>query len=358
MADRWRLIETGLRSAAQNIALDRALLEARRAEETPSTLRFLRFAPCALIGCDRSAEQELDLEACKAGGLEIQRRLTGGDALILDPEQLVWELYLHRRDLGSADLRSISRRLCHAAAAAVSAFDVEARYRAPGEVEIDGRRIMESAGVFDGDALLFQGALLVEFDAQAKLRASRLYGAALDTARDRVVDLATLTCSKPDLARVKRYLTEAFESEFGIEFAEGDVTLSEDKRYRAALKQIDHPDWVHLVSRPAGALPVLHASRPIAGGRLYAAVAYDRYARTVRQAWFRSDVPTARGRALADFESALRHVPMTRLALRIERFFGERGADLAPLAPADLTGIVQVAVGQLLPAGINERNET
>ncbi len=45
MAEMWRVIDTGLRAVAQNIALDRALLEARRAEEIPSTLRFCRFAP-------------------------------------------------------------------------------------------------------------------------------------------------------------------------------------------------------------------------------------------------------------------------------------------------------------------------
>jgi len=45
MVETWRLIDTGLRAAAQNIALDRALLEAREAEEITSTLRFARKPP-------------------------------------------------------------------------------------------------------------------------------------------------------------------------------------------------------------------------------------------------------------------------------------------------------------------------
>jgi hypothetical protein len=41
MVEMWRVIDTGLRAAAQNIALDRALLEARNAEEIPEHVAFL-----------------------------------------------------------------------------------------------------------------------------------------------------------------------------------------------------------------------------------------------------------------------------------------------------------------------------
>src|SRR5882672_491257 len=275
MAETWRQIDTGLRPAAQNIALDRALLEARRAEEIPSTLRFLRFTPCALIGCNQSAGQELDLDYCKAGGIGIQRRITGGDVMHLDEGQLVWELYLHRRDIGSADMRAVSRRLCHAAAAAVSALGVNARFRPRNDIEVDGRRVSDSAGALDGDALLFQGTLLVDFDPGAKLRASRLSSMAA-VAFERVVSLKELLGVKPDVALIKRYLAEAYESEFGVEFVEGDLTLSEHVRYRAALREIGHPDWINLVSSPASEMPVLRAQRQTAGGQLHATIVYDR----------------------------------------------------------------------------------
>ena len=80
----WRMIDTGLRPPAQNIALNRALLEARAAEEIPSMLRFLRFTPSALLGYHQSAEQELNLDYCRAHGVTIQRRITGGGAIYFD----------------------------------------------------------------------------------------------------------------------------------------------------------------------------------------------------------------------------------------------------------------------------------
>src|SRR5512134_3362541 len=86
----WRLIDTGLRPAAQNFALNRALLEARRTGEAPSSLRFLRFTPSALLGFHQSAEQELNLDYCREQGITVQRRITGGGAIYFDPGQLGW----------------------------------------------------------------------------------------------------------------------------------------------------------------------------------------------------------------------------------------------------------------------------
>ena len=357
MAERWRIVDTGLRPAAQNIALDRALLEARRADEIPSTLRFLRFPRCALIGARQGVEQELDVEYCRAEGIEIQRRITAGDLVCLNPAQLAWELVLHRRDVGNGALQAIARRLTHAAAAGVSALGVDARYRPPGDIEVDGRRICLCAGVFDGAALLFQGALVLDGDPAELTRPSRLARGAPGSARGRLASLTELLGARPEAGAVKRYLAEAFESEFEIEFSEGDLTLSEHARFGQALREIDHRDWVELVARPAAELPVLTARHPAGGGALLAAIAYDAVARIIRQAWFGGDVALRPRRALADLEAALAGTPVNRVAQRVERFFAGCGADPAPLAPADFTRAVQLAIGRLLPAGIDEKNE-
>src|SRR5688572_26960549 len=103
MGEIWRLVDTGLRPAAQNIALNRALLEARHAEEIPSTLRFLRFTPSALLGFQQSAEQEFHLDYCRAHNIAIQRRITGGASRYTDEAQLEFELYLHQRDTATHD---------------------------------------------------------------------------------------------------------------------------------------------------------------------------------------------------------------------------------------------------------------
>lgn len=353
--ERWRVIDTGLRPAAQNVALNRALLEARRAQEIPSTLRFLRYAPCALLGCQQSAEQEINLDYCAANRIAIQRRMTGGTTVFLDEQQMGWELYLHRRDIGAAGTRAVARRICHAAATAVSACGVDARFRPPGDIEVDGRKIADGAGVFDGDALLFQGTLLVDLDVEKMLRVLRipaggLSDAVLACARERIASLTELTGRRPDAALIKRYLAEAFESEFDVEFGEGDLTLSEHARYRSALSAMDTAGWVNMVARPASAVPVLEAVREFAGGFLRASVIFDPATRTIRRVWFTGDVPVQPRRIVADLEAALHDLPVERLARKIEWFFASRPAGTRALAPGDFIGVVQLALRQTILA--------
>jgi hypothetical protein len=102
------------------------------------------------------------------------------------------------------------------------------------------------------------------------------------------------------------------------------------------------------VSRPMTELPVLQAQGEVAGGTLRAAVAYDRRAGAIRQAWFDTAVPVTPRRTFADLESVLHDVPADRLPARIERFFADRTVDMPPFKPADFVGVAQLAVGQLL----------
>ena len=46
----FRVVDTGLLTGRENIALDHALLEARVAGEIGDTIRFISFKPCALVG--------------------------------------------------------------------------------------------------------------------------------------------------------------------------------------------------------------------------------------------------------------------------------------------------------------------
>lgn len=350
MAEYWRLLDTGLRPAAQNIALDRALLEARQAEEIPSTLRFLRFAPCALVGSRQSPEQELDLDYCRASRIAVQRRITSGVAAYCDEGQLGWGLYLSLREAGTSDVRAILRRAGHAVAAGVSALGVEARVRAGGDIEVEGRRIAWAAAAVHGHALLVQGMLLLEGDPGRILMALRLSAAGLSepvlaAARERLASLAGLLGGRPDAAAVKRLLAEAFESGFDVELREGDLGLTEHVRYRQALASIDTPDWVNLVSRPASEMRIAEA-----GARLRAAVVFEAPARILRQVWFAGEIENPPRRLLAELEDALRDTPLEQLDARMHRFFHGRSPEACAVAPAELASLVRRAVSQPLLA--------
>ena len=345
----WRLLDTGLRPPAQNLALNRALLEARQAGEAPSTLRFLRFTPSALLGYHQSAEQELNLDYCRAHGITVQRRITGGGAIYFDEGQMGWELYLTKTDLGTADMAAISRRVCEAAARGVSALGVDARYRPRNDIEVEGRKISGTGGAFDGDALMYQGTLLIEFDVERMLRALRvpaekLSDKAIASARERVTSLRDLLGRAPARDEVQAKLAAAFGAEFGVTFTAGDLTVEERARFRHALQEMDTPDWIGLVARPASDAPILEASRKFAGGLLRASLALDRATARLRQVWFTGDMFVSPRRAVADLESALKDCPVDEIEARILDFFAVRQVDLMTLTPADFVTVVRDAL--------------
>lgn len=345
----WRAIDTGIRLPAENFALNRALLEARQADEIPGTLRFLRFPPCALLGYHQSAEQELNLEYCAANGITIQRRLTGGGAIYMDENQLGWELYLTKQDLGSADMTVIARRICEAAARGIGRLGVDARYRPRNDIEVDGRKISGTGGAFDGEALMYQGTLLIELDVEKMLRilripAEKLSDKALSSVRERVVSLKDLLGQTPPLAEIQGQLTRAFAEEFGAGFAPGELTGAELARYRAALGEIDHPDWVDLVKKPVSDMPILEAFRKFSGGLLRASVSFDASARRIKQVWFSGDVFVSPPRTVNDLEAALKDVAPERLEPTVQAFFAKRQVDMLGLAPQDFAAVVNLAV--------------
>jgi lipoate---protein ligase len=347
----WRVVDTGLRPAAQNIALTRALLEARHADEIASTLRFMRFTPCALLGFGQSAAQALDLDHCRASGTAIQRRLTGGAASSAGPAQIGWELHLHAREAGGSDAQPLVRRVAHAIATAIGALGFDARFRAPHDLEVDGRRFGELVLLRDRNALLLQGSLFVDIDFAEMLRVLRTpFGAPTDGAlaalTARMTSLKVLLGREPDPRLVRHNVIEALESEFDIELREADLTLSEEAYYQLALRAIDTPAWIELVARPASEVPIVRGVHKCGPRLLQAAVLYERASRTLREVCFSGDITMNPARLLPDLEAALRDVPLERLARRIEWFFASHPARANGFAPADWAAAVQLAVEQ------------
>jgi lipoate-protein ligase A len=95
---RWRLIvDTDIRAGAENMALDEAIMEAVAAEDSPPTLRFYQWAPPCLSLGKRQPLDGVDLAACRADGVDVVRRATGGWA-ILHTDELTYSVALRPDD--------------------------------------------------------------------------------------------------------------------------------------------------------------------------------------------------------------------------------------------------------------------
>jgi lipoate-protein ligase A len=168
--------------------------------------------------------------------------------------------------------------------------------------------------------------------------------AAPQAAHERSTDLKTVLGECPDIAHIKRNMTAAFESEFDVEFQEGDLSLTEHARYRRALPEIEAPDWINLHQQPASEAPVCVAVQEVAGGLLHASLIYDRGARRIKEVRFNDDIDIRPWRTLADLEAALRDTPIDRLNFHVRRFFAGRALPAPAPTPEDFVAVLRRAL--------------
>jgi lipoate-protein ligase A len=79
----YRFLDTGVHSAALNMAIDEAILTFHLRGETPPTLRaFAWERPTISLGRFQDVERELLIEQCARQGVSLVRRPTGGRAVL------------------------------------------------------------------------------------------------------------------------------------------------------------------------------------------------------------------------------------------------------------------------------------
>lgn len=344
----WRWLDTGIRPAVENIALNRALLEAQQKGDSPCTVRVLGFEPVVLLGFHQSAEQELNLNYCAEHGIGVQRRITGGGAIYMDENQLGWELYASKQAMGTAQMSEIAAKLCRAVADGLQALGVNAVFRPRNDIEVEGRKISGTGGAFDGDALMYQGTLLMRLNVETMLGALRipaekLADKAVASARERVTSLETVLGKVPERTEIVMALRTALANALNAEFVDQGLTEHEQANFSAAVQEMAQPEWVNMVQTPVADRPVLHAAKRHAAGTLRVNVAFDAPQQRIRQVWFSGDVFVSPRRTLIDLESQLRDVLLERMDEVVQAFFAARNVDMLGLTAQDISELLAQA---------------
>ena len=351
MVKAFRVIDTGIRDGRRQIAFDQALIDARNAGSIPDTIRFLRFPPTALIGRHQALSNEIKLDYCRAHGIGVVRRITGGGAIYFDEGQLGWELVFDRKTLAIGSLAELTREICEAAAAGLSKLGVAARYRPRNDIEVDGRKISGTGGFFDQDTLFYQGTVLVdmnaaEMTAALKVPEAKLAKRSLDSAAQRVVTLKELLGTAPTIEAIKEALLAGFAEGLGIAPVAGAITAREEElAARHYDEEIGTDAFVAEIDDPGADVEVQSASHTGAGGTItvYARLAgaqRDRIDRVLITGDFFVTPP----RTVFDLEAALRNVTVGEAGQAVERFFAQARVGLLSVSPADFRSAVEAAL--------------
>lgn len=245
-----RLIRSPAAPGAVNMATDEALLQACAAGEAPPTLRLYAWDPPAVsLGYFQSLDRAVDREACRRAGIDVVRRPTGGRALLhhlevtyclVLPRALLPDSVLeaHRwisaglarglRRLGAeAVLAPRARRIRPAAAGSAACFDAPGAY----EVTVRGRKLVGSAQVRRGGAVLEHGSILLSFlpDLHARVLGG-IPGEGPQRAeflRRQVIALDEVLGREVRADEVEAAVAEGLAGELGLDWEEGALTPAE-----------------------------------------------------------------------------------------------------------------------------------
>lgn len=223
---RWSLIEDVPLPGAVNMARDHALTEA-----LPPGVALLRLygwsTPTVSFGRNEPVRGRYDVEGMLSAGLDVVRRPTGGRA-VLHHRELTYAVALPIRALGGVRRayarihRALGRGLASlGVSAGIADGGGEASVRgvdagpcfghpAPGELVALGRKLVGSAQVRMGSALLQHGSILIENDQGGLLRWT-----AGPTDRGGGVSLAELIGGAPSVREVRAAVRVGFAEEFG-----------------------------------------------------------------------------------------------------------------------------------------------
>ena len=91
-AHRWRLIDTGSMTGAENMAIDEALLACFDPEKSLPILRLYGWEPPAFsFGKFQNPGETISLDKCRSDGVQVVQRITGG-GLLYHGEELTYSL--------------------------------------------------------------------------------------------------------------------------------------------------------------------------------------------------------------------------------------------------------------------------
>ncbi|MCK5253073.1 MAG: DUF116 domain-containing protein [Thermoplasmata archaeon] len=349
MCAKWRLLDTGVRDAAENMCLDKAVLEARARDLVPDTIRFLQFSPPAvLVGYHQAVDLEVRTQFTDAEGIDVNRRLTGGGAIFFDQTQLGWEVIAGKEGLPGTAL-ALNDLMCQGLVEALSILGVEATFRPVNDVEVDGRKISGTGGTESEGALLFQGTLLVDFDVETTMRALRiptekLRDKEIDSIRDRVTCLEWILGEVPPMPRIKEAMAEGFSRILGIEIEKGDLSEWERTYLVEHVASFHEDPWVHRVRRSLNNDRMLYSIHKCPGGLIRTSLLLDDRRSIIKYVMITGDFFAFPDTTILDLEAALKNCPVVRMEERIRTFFTERSPDMPGVSADDFVKAVGAAV--------------
>ena len=305
----WRYIKNDNVAASAGLAADEVLANCAGADTSQHTLRLYTYQPCALVGRFQSIENELNLSYCANKKIPINRRPTGGGAIIMGEDQLGVALAIPgKADETYAHVRERMAQFSQGIISGLATLGIHVEFRRKNDLEVNGKKI---AGLglhkTDTGGLLFHASLLVGLDVPymlnvLKIPFEKITDKEISAVSERTTNVRLESNTSITIDEVRNIIFNGYRDAFQLNIRKGDFTKSElNEVHQLEKDKYMDNDWIFqttdvpdamgkaLVKTPGGLLDI----RLVLAGEM------------IKSVYIRGDFFTSE-HAIADLEQSLR----------------------------------------------------
>ena len=204
----WRLIDTDIADPYYVTAADDAISQARKGKKVPNTLHFYRRKPSAVsVGRSRKIHDDINVQNCSKHNVKIIRRTTGGGTIFTDKDCLIYSLVFDKEDKREQSSLDIFEHICTSLVSTLKKFDINAMYKPPNDILLNGKKISGSAQIQKDNIVLIHGTLLLDTDIE-------VMNSVLKQPKSNVSTIQREIGFTPPLNEIKGLLKKEFEVYF------------------------------------------------------------------------------------------------------------------------------------------------
>jgi lipoate-protein ligase A len=262
----FRLLQTGCHNGFYNMGLDEAILQEIARGSSPPTLRLYGWEPAAVsVGYFQGLEEEVNLAACEARGIDVVRRISGGGAVFHQAELTYSIIMPVSHPLAGGAVQGSYERFCAGIVRALALLGVEARFAPvndilagvppreppPSECEVPLRKISGNAQTRRMGCVLQHGTILLDLDVDLmfellQVPSEKMKGRLIADVKNRVTSLGAL---RPVVSfnQAAAALAEGFREALSLDFVKEDTPSPEEEAAAQDLgaNKFGSRDWLY-----------------------------------------------------------------------------------------------------------------
>jgi len=247
--EKLRFLDLETHTAAENMAIDEAIMKSLEMKEAPATFRLYRWKPSAVsIGTFQalrtdgnldfcflqSVRTEVDLSFCRTHGIDIVRRLTGGSAVYHSTEgDVTYSIILPKQHrLAPLDIEESYRIICGGIVSGLKHLDINAVIKHANDVHVHDKKISGSAQTRRHGCVLQHGSVMLDLDmlmvfSILRMTAGSVSARTTQEVQERMTSVCELLGRRVGFNELRDALVAGFSEALGIDLVPGHLTPRE-----------------------------------------------------------------------------------------------------------------------------------